>query len=131
VPQFPTDSPTELAHPEAHACQRRGRLAWLSMELSAALFLTDWPMDRKNQVAFLKFLVRISIYYRQNLMPPTTINVPSVIPSEKLVYKTPLPPFGLFFLLAPVSISSPLRLSLVFGRDFIVLVVVLNILKGM
>jgi hypothetical protein len=30
-----------------------------------------------------------------------------------------------------VSISSPLRLSLVFGRDFIVLVVVLNILKGM
>jgi hypothetical protein len=82
-------------------------------------------------VAFSKFLVRISIYYRRKLMPPTTINVLSVIPSEKLVYKTPLPPFGLFFLLVLVSISSPLRFSLVFGRDFIVLVVVLNILKGM
>ena len=127
MPQFPTDSPTELAHPEAHACQRRGRLAWLPMELSATLF----PTDRKNQVAFSKFLVCISIYYRRKLIPPTTINVLSVIPSEKLVYKTPLPPFGLFFLLVLVSISSPLRLSLVFGRDFIVLVVVLNILKGM
>jgi len=65
-------------------------------------------------------------------MPSTTFNVPSVIPTEKLAYiTTPPPPFGSFFLLALISISSPLCLSLVFGRDFIVLVVVLNILKGM
>jgi hypothetical protein len=38
------------------------------MELSAALF----PTDRKNQAAFLKFLVRISTYYRQKL--PTEFN---------------------------------------------------------
>ena len=68
--------------------------------------------------------------YRRNLMPPTIINVPSVKPSEKLLYKTPLPPFVSFFLSA-LHFSSPLRLYLVFGRDFIVLVVVLNILKGM
>jgi len=56
----------------------------------------------------------------------------SVIPSEKLIYKNPLPPFGSFFLLAlHLHFSSPLRFYLVFGRDFIVLVVVLNILKGM
>jgi len=65
-------------------------------------------------------------------MPPTITNVPSVIPSEKLLYKTPLPPFGLFFLSAlHLYFSSPLRLYLVFGRGFIVFVVVLNILKGM
>jgi hypothetical protein len=63
-------------------------------------------------------------------MPPTTINGLSIIPSEKLLYKPP--PFGSFFLSAlHLHFSSPLRLSLVFGRDFIVLVVVLNILKGM
>jgi len=57
---------------------------------------------------------------------------PSVIPSEKLLFKTPLLPFGSFFLLAlHLYFSSTLRLYLVFGRDFIVLVVVLNILKGM
>jgi len=68
--------------------------------------------------------------YRWNLMPPTTINGLSIIPSEKLLYKPP--PFGSFFLSAlHLHFSSPLRLSLVFGRDFIVLVVVLNILKGM
>jgi hypothetical protein len=52
--------------------------------------------------------------------------------SEKLLYKTPLPPFGSFFSLGSVSLllsfSSPLRFYLAFGRDFIVLVVVL---KGM
>jgi hypothetical protein len=65
-------------------------------------------------------------------MPPTIINVSSVIPSEKLLYKPPLPPFGSFFLSAlHLHFFSPLRLYLVFGRGFIVLVVVLNILKGM
>jgi hypothetical protein len=65
-------------------------------------------------------------------MPPTITNVPSVIPSEKLLYKTPLPPFGLFFLSAlHLYFSSPLRLYLVLGRDFNILVVVLNILKGL
>jgi hypothetical protein len=57
---------------------------------------------------------------------------PSVIPLEKLLYKTPFPPFGSFFLSAlHLHFSSPLHLYLVFGRDFIVLVVVLNILKYM
>jgi hypothetical protein len=57
---------------------------------------------------------------------------PTELPTEKLAYKTtPLPHLVHFFLLALISISSPLRLSLVFERDFIVLVVVLNILKGM
>jgi len=57
---------------------------------------------------------------------------PLIIPSEKLLYKTPLPLFGSFFLSAlHLHSSSPLRLYLVFGRDFIALVVVLNILKGM
>jgi hypothetical protein len=55
---------------------------------------------------------------------------PSVIPSKQLIYKTP--PFGSFFSLGSVSLllhfSSPLRFYLAFGRDFIVLVVVL---KGM
>jgi hypothetical protein len=65
-------------------------------------------------------------------MPLTIINVPSVIPSEKLLYKTPLPPFGLFFLSAlHFYFSFPLRFYLVFGRGFIVFVVVLNTLKGM
>jgi len=92
-------------------------------------------MDNKKLV-FSKILVRISIYFRRNyrrkLMPPTTINVPSVILKEILAYKTlpPPPPFH-FFLLALISISSPLRLSLIFGRVLIVLVVVFNILKGM
>jgi hypothetical protein len=58
----------KIAHPEAHACQRRGRSARLPMELSATLF----PTDRKNQAAFSKFLVRISTYYRQKL--PTEFN---------------------------------------------------------
>jgi hypothetical protein len=57
---------------------------------------------------------------------------PSVIPLEILIYKTPLPSFGSFFSLGSVSLllhfSSPLRFYLAFGRDFIVLVVVL---KGM
>jgi len=85
----------------------------------------------KSQAGFLKFLVRISIYYRRKLMLPTTINYPSVIPSEKLVYKTPPPPIWFIFSLGShLYFSSPLCLSFVFGRDFIVLVVVLNILKG-
>jgi hypothetical protein len=52
--------------------------------------------------------------------------------SEKLLYKTPFPSFGSFFSLGSVSLllhfSSPLSFYLAFGRDFIVLVVVL---KGM
>jgi hypothetical protein len=57
---------------------------------------------------------------------------PSVIPSEILIYKPPRSPFVSFFPLGSVSLllrfSSPLRFYLAFGRDFIVLVVVL---KGM
>jgi len=53
----------------------------------------NWRIKKK--AVFLKILVRISIYFRRNyrwkLMPPTTINVPSVIPTEILAYKT-LPP---------------------------------------
>jgi hypothetical protein len=49
----------------------------------------------KKKAVFSKILVRISIYFRRNyrrkLMPPTTINVPSVIPTKILAYKT-LPP---------------------------------------
>jgi hypothetical protein len=78
-------------------------------------------------------LVRISTnfrrYYWRNLMPSTTINV-----CRKNCYiKHPLPPHLVyFFSLSSVSLllhfSSPLRLHLVFWRDFIILVVVL---KGM
>jgi hypothetical protein len=116
---------------------RTSRNARLSEAWSVCTF-TDEVADvtftngSKSLVGFLKFLVRISINYRWNLMSPTITNVPSVIPSEKLLYKTPLPPFGLFFLSAlHLYFSSPLRLYLVFGRGFIVFVVVLNILKGM
>jgi len=60
-------------------------------------------------------------------MPPTTINVSLVMPTEILACKTLPPPSISFFLLALISISSPLRLSLIFGRVLIVLVVVFNI----
>jgi len=48
----------------------------------------------KNMEGFLKFLVWKSIKYRWNLMPPTKkilFYFPSVIPSEKLLYKPPPP----------------------------------------
>jgi len=65
-------------------------------------------------------------------MPPTTINVRQLYRRKNCSIKPPLPPFGSFFLSAlHLYFSSPLRFYLVFGRDFIVLVVVLNILKGM
>jgi hypothetical protein len=47
VPQLPTGTSTESAHPEAHACQRRGRLARLPTELLVALFPMDWLTNRK------------------------------------------------------------------------------------
>jgi len=57
---------------------------------------------------------------------------PSVISSEKLVYKTPSSPhlvhFFLWLCFSFLDFSSPLSLYLAFGRDFIVLMV---ILKGM
>ena len=46
--------------------------------------------------------------YRWNLMPPTIINGLSVIPSEKLLYKTPLPPIWFIFSLGS---SSPFLFS--------------------
>ena len=113
------------------------RSARLSEAWSVCTFIDEvadvtFTEGSKSLVGFLKFLVRISINYRWNLMPLTIINVPSVIPSKKLLYKTPLPPFGLFFLSAlHFYFSFPLRLYLVFGRGFIVFVVVLNTLKGM
>jgi len=72
-------------------------------------FSTEWPTNKNKKAAFSKILVRISIYfrrkYRRKLMPPTTINVPSVILTEILAYKPP--PHLVHFLLALISISSP------------------------
>ena len=96
------------------------------------MFTEGLADELQSQARFSKILVRTSINYRRNLMPPTAINDPFVIPSEKLLYKTPpLPIWFIFSLRSHLYFSSPLRLRLVFGRDFIVLVVVLNILKGM
>jgi len=65
-------------------------------------------------------------------MPPTTINVPSVIPTEILAYKNPPPPYLVHFISWLSSLFLLLSVfSLSFGRDLIVLVVVFNILKGM
>jgi hypothetical protein len=93
VPQLPTgtpmDSPTESSHPEAHACQRRGRSARLPMELPATLFPTDRKVRRDFRNFWCDYQFISAKNYRRNLMPPTTINCLLVIPSEKLVYKTP------------------------------------------
>ena len=67
----------------------------------------------KSQAGFLKFLVRISIYYRRKLMLPTTINYPSVIPLEKLVYKTPPPLIWFIF-----SLGSRLSSLFLFSSLF-------------
>jgi len=53
--------------------------------------------------------------YRWNLMPPTIINGLSVIPSEKLLYKTPLPPIWFIFSLGS---SSPFLFSSSFVFSF-------------
>ena len=66
-------------------------------------------------------------------MPPTTFNVPSVILTVTLAYKTPPslpPPFHFFSWLSSLFLLLSV-FSLIFGRDLIVLVVVFNILKGM
>ena len=109
VPQLPTstlmDSPTESSHPEAHACQRRGRSARLPMESPVTLFPTDRKVRRDFQNFWCEYQFITAKNYRRNLMPPTTINCLSVTLSEKLVYKTPLPPFGSFYLSALISIS--------------------------
>jgi hypothetical protein len=74
VPQLPTGTPMESAHPEVHACQRRGRSARLSMELQAALFPTDRKVRRDFQNFWCEYQFITGRNYRRNLMPPTTIN---------------------------------------------------------
>jgi hypothetical protein len=99
---------------------RTSRNARLSEAWSVCTF-TDEVADvtftngSKSLVGFLKFLVRISINYRWNLMSPTITNVPSVIPSEKLLYKTPLPPIWFIFSLGS---SSPFLFSSSFVFSF-------------
>jgi hypothetical protein len=53
--------------------------------------------------------------YRWNLMPPTIINVLSIIPLEKLLYKTPPPPIWFIFSLGS---SSPFLFSSSFVFSF-------------
>jgi len=143
VPQFPTASPTEITdgtHRWKSHIPKCTPVRSIITDGIAGDTICDDNFRRnyrriKKKAVFLKFLVRISIYfhrnYRRKLMPPTTINVPSVMPTEILAYKTLPPPPISFFLLALISISFPLHLSLIFGRVLIVLVVVFNILKGM
>jgi hypothetical protein len=132
--------PTDITDENHTSRSARLSEALLPTELQAAQFPTVISIGITDGSKTKDSIIEIfGVHF--NLFPselPTEINatdniyVPLVILMEILAYKTiPPPPFGSFFLLALISISSPLRLSLVFGRDLIVLVVVFNILKGM
>jgi hypothetical protein len=83
--------PTDYAHPEVHACLTRVRLhkyrrlyrrnhRWLYALPEAHACVTHVCLHEYRRIEkfggiFELFLVRISINFRRNLMPPTTINV--------------------------------------------------------
>jgi hypothetical protein len=74
-------------------------------EIVINTFTDGLAIKSKLLAGFLKFFVRISINYRRNLMPPTIINVSSVIPSENCYIKPPFPYLVHFFSRLFISIS--------------------------
>ena len=136
---IPTNSPMVGAHPEVHAYQTIWLVGIVTNEFvdrhgksNAPVLSHTFPNGPKNLAGFLNFLVRISINYRRNLMPPTKKKLLFNVPSETLKYKTPLPRFifslGSSFLFLFLTAHSIYIWW--FARGFIVLLVVFNILKG-
>jgi hypothetical protein len=74
-------SSTDGVHPAAHACQKPSRSALLPTDLS-----TDRLVWRDVWNFRCEYQIITDGNYRRNLMPPTIINISSVIPSEKVSY---------------------------------------------
>ena len=118
---------TDGLHTSRSACMSEAWSVGMFTDGFVCTFIDGITVDTctdglKSLAGFLKFVLCeyqfiTDRYYRQNLMPPTIINVSSVIPSEKLLYKTPAPPIWFIFSLGSSS-SSPFLFSSPFVFSF-------------